>query len=79
MLFRFIFYLVIAYTALRIVRWLIKPTTRGARRMAAGRPRPSQMIRCATCGMFITQTSALALGGREFCSKSCAERRVHSA
>ena len=79
MLFRFIFYLVIAYTALRIVRWLINPTPRAARRMAARRPRPSQMIRCAACGMFITQTSALALGGREFCSKSCAERRVHSA
>ena len=78
MLFRFIFFMVLAYTAVRVVRWLIKPSP-AARRMPSRSRGSSQMIRCETCGMFVTQTSALALGGRQFCSKSCAEQRVHSA
>ena len=79
MLFRFILYMVLAYTALRVVRWLINPSSSMARRVSARGARSSQMIRCARCGMFVTQKSALALGGREFCSKSCADQRVHSA
>ncbi len=79
MLFRFILFLVLAYTVLRVVRWLINPSSSAGRRVAARGPRPSHMIRCATCGMFVTQKSALALEGREFCSKSCALQRVHSA
>lgn len=77
MLFRFILFLVLAYAVLRVVRWLIKPSS--SARVASRGPGPSHMIRCATCGMFVTQKSALALGGREFCSKSCAEQRVHRA
>jgi hypothetical protein len=79
MLFRFILFLVLAYTVLRAIRWLIGPSSSTGRRVAARDPRPAHMIRCARCGMFVTQKSALALGGREFCSKSCAEQRIHSA
>lgn len=76
---RFILFLVIAYTVLRAVRWLIKPSSPASRRVVGRDNSPSHMIRCTTCGMFVTQKSALALGGQEFCSKSCAEQRVHSA
>ena len=78
MFFRFIVYMILAYTALRIVRWLITPSRLAARRFSASGTRSSQMIRCTRCGMFVTQKSALMLGGREFCSKSCADQRVHS-
>lgn len=79
MLLRFIVFLVIAYTVLRVVRWLINPSQAGARRVASRGPRSAHMIRCPTCGVFVTQKSALSLGGREYCSKNCAEQRVHSA
>lgn len=79
MLLKFILFLVLAYTLLRVVRWLGNPSTSGRRRVGNRSPGAAHMIRCATCGLFVTQKSALALGGREFCSKSCAEQRVHSA
>jgi hypothetical protein len=78
MLLKFILFLVLAYTLLRVVRWLGNPSPSGGRRVADRSPRAAHMIRCATCGLFVTQKSALVLGGREFCSKSCAEQRVHS-
>src|SRR2546426_845749 len=73
MLLRFIIYTILAYLVLRLVRKLLGPSqrnTRASRRSA----RSAQMIRCESCGMFITQSSALMVGGREFCSKSCAQR-----
>lgn len=79
MLFKFILFLVFAYTLLRVVRWLGNQSPSAGRRTANRSPRAAHMIRCASCGLFVTQKSALTLGGREFCSKSCAEQRVHSA
>jgi len=72
MFLRFILYCILAYLALRLVRRLLTPTA-GSSRTATREARPAQMIRCENCGMFITQTSALLVGGREFCSKSCAQ------
>jgi hypothetical protein len=75
MFFRFILYCVLAYFALRFVRRLLSPPRSvGGSRAAKREAVPAQMIRCENCGMFITQTSALLVAGREFCSKSCAQK-----
>lgn len=74
MLLRFILYSILAYLVLRFVRRLLAPArARGSRAPTDG-ARSAQMIRCESCGMFITQTSALLIGGREFCSKGCAKK-----
>ena len=74
MFFRFILYCILAYLALRFVRRLLSPGRLGGSRAAKREAMPAQMIRCENCGMFITQTSALFVAGREFCSKSCAQK-----
>jgi len=75
MLFRFIFYCVLAYLAWRFVRWLLTPSPRrsGADRRAR---QVAPLVRCETCGMFVTESSALAVGGRDFCSRHCLEQRA---
>lgn len=72
--FRFIIYCVLAYFAYRFVRRLLSPASGGGSGAATREARPAQMIRCENCGMFITQTSALLAGGREYCSKSCVQK-----
>ncbi len=74
MFFRFLIYSVLAYLALRFVRRLLSPTSARRSRTIRREAGPAQMIRCESCGMFITQTSALLIRGREFCSKSCAQK-----
>ena len=77
MLLRFIFYCVLAYMAWRFVRWLVTPSSRLNR---AGTPRRSAaMVRCETCGMFITESSALVVGGRDFCSRQCLDQKARRA
>ena len=71
---RFLIYCVLAYLAFRFVRRLLTPATGGGVFKATRESGPAQMIRCDNCGMFITQTSAFLVGGREFCSKSCAQK-----
>ena len=74
MFLRFIIYSVLTYLVIRFVRRLLSS---GPRRQSRVRPREAgsaQMIRCESCGMFITQSSALLVGGREFCSKPCAQK-----
>ena len=72
---RFIFYCILAYLVMRFVRWLITPS-RARSRGATNAPRNATMVRCETCGMFITQRSALAAGGHDFCSRNCLEQRA---
>jgi hypothetical protein len=74
MFFKFIVYCILAYLAIRFVRKLLSPPVRGSSRATPREPTPSHMIRCENCGMFITQTSALLVGGREFCSSACAHK-----
>ncbi len=74
MFFRFIFYCILAYVALRFVRRLLSPRSQRLSRNRSREPGPAQMIRCQNCGMFITQNSALLIGGRDYCSRICAER-----
>ncbi len=83
-LFRIILYIVLAYMVLRFVKRVLSPTraagSRSYRRsQARGRQNTisSRTVRCENCGMFITEKSALMVGGTEFCSKGCAEARVH--
>jgi hypothetical protein len=71
---KFILYCILAYLALRFVRRLLSPRSGGGSRAAKREAMSAQMIRCENCGMFITQTSALLVAGREFCSKSCAQK-----
>jgi hypothetical protein len=75
---RFIFYCILAYLSLRFVRWLIKPA-RARVRQGGGGQRGATMIRCETCGMFVTERSALATEGHDFCSRQCLERRARRA
>lgn len=78
MLFRFLLYCFLAYLALRFIRWLMTPSSARARRTRQAR-RTAAMVRCQTCGMFITEKSALAVGGQDFCSRHCLERRARQA
>ena len=76
MILRFLFYSLIAYIILRLIRWLFTPSRP---RQTARARRAAQMVRCEACGMFITKSSALMAGDRDFCSKTCLEQKVHSA
>ena len=74
MFLRFIFYTILAYIILRFVTWLISaPSNRKSGGRTKAGPRAAQMVRCGSCGMFITQNSALVVGGRGFCSRACAQ------
>jgi hypothetical protein len=80
MLFRFIFYCVLAYLALRFMKWLLRPApSSSSRGKTTRRSASSQMVRCSACGMFITKGSALMLGGSDFCSETCYEQKVRRA
>jgi hypothetical protein len=72
---RFIFYCILAYLVMRFVRWLITPSRARAGR-AGSAPPNATMVRCETCGMFVTQRSALVAGGHDFCSRNCLEQRA---
>lgn len=80
MLFKFIFYCVLAYLTLRFIKWVLRParpSPTGGR--TAPRGRSSEMVRCDACGMFITKSSALMVAGGDFCSRACYEQKVHRA
>jgi hypothetical protein len=72
--FRFLIYCVLAYLAFRFVRRLLTPASGVGPGGNTRKSAAAQMIRCENCGMFITQSSALLVSGREFCSKSCAQK-----
>src|SRR5437667_11887041 len=74
MFFRFIIYSILAYLAIRFIRRLLSPARPRGPRVATRAGGPAQLIRCQNCGMFVTQTSALLVGGREFCSRACAQK-----
>lgn len=78
MILRIILYTFIAYLAMRVIRWLFTPSRSRPRPVARGR-RSSPMVRCEACGMFITKSSALMAGDRDFCSKKCLEQKVDTA
>ena len=75
---KFIFYCILAYLGMRLIRWLITPS-RGRAKQSGGDRRGATMVRCETCGMFVTERSALAAGGHDFCSRQCLERRARRA
>jgi hypothetical protein len=67
-----------------------RPVSRSGR-SGSGRPGPgrsgavipreksSVMVRCESCGTFLTQGSALMIGGKHFCSSSCVEQKARKA
>jgi len=69
---RFIIYSILAYLILRFVRKLLAPAPGPSSRRSPSDTRSARMIRCDNCGMFVTQSSALLVAGREFCSRDCA-------
>jgi hypothetical protein len=79
MFLKFLLYSVIAYFVIRFVRSFISGTKSAkiASGQAAGqKPRKTvaaTMIRCDSCGTFITENSAMHAGNRLFCSNSCAK------
>lgn len=76
MLLKFILYSVIAYFVIRLVKSLvIGAKSGGAIKGQAGARKTvaATMIRCDSCGTFITQGSALSAGNQLFCSNSCAK------
>jgi len=73
LLFRFIFYSILAYAVLRFIRWLLASASPRKSASSNREARPAQMIRCRHCGMFVTQRSAIVAAGEEFCSQSCAQ------
>ncbi|HKP10869.1 MAG TPA: PP0621 family protein [Blastocatellia bacterium] len=75
---RLVFYLILAYLAMRFIRWLVTPSRARSRQSEKGR-RGATMVRCATCGMFVTERSALVAEGHDFCSRQCLERRARRA
>ena len=88
-LVKLILYFIIAYMLLRFARRMLSgfgsPATSGRE---AGRPRPapseprissSQTVRCDNCGVFVTEKSALLVGDKGFCSKSCVDSGIHNS
>ena len=75
MFLRFVFYCILAYFAWRFVRWLMSPSPARSKRPTFSR-HPAQMVRCESCGMFITEGSAMVVEGHDFCSRTCLEERA---
>ena len=81
MLLKFILFSVIAYFLIRFVRGLISGVNGSPANAGQGKPPRREptanssalMIRCAACGTFITETSAVLSGSSIFCSNSCAK------
>jgi hypothetical protein len=83
MLLKFILYSVIAYLVIRFIRSFISGAagsklhaSAGTRQTPRREPRKkvaSTMIRCASCGTFITENSALQAGSDIYCSNPCAK------
>ena len=76
MLFRFIFYTILAYIVIRVVRrFLGVPQVTSRQRQNVVSDRTSRMVRCESCGTFVAETRALVRGNKDFCSKACAENK----
>jgi hypothetical protein len=79
MFLKFLLYSVIAYFVIRFVRSFIsgaKSTKTASGQTVGQKPRKTvaaTMIRCDSCGTFITENSAMHTGSRFFCSNSCAK------
>ena len=76
MLLRFIFYTIVAYIVIRVVRrFLGVPQAASRQRLHVVSDRTSRMVRCESCGTFVAETRALVKGNKDFCSKACAENK----
>ena len=76
MLFKFIFYSIVAYLLVRAIRRFLGVRPIGSRqRMHVEGNRTSRMVRCESCGTFVAETRALLVGNKDFCSKACAESK----
>ncbi len=83
-LIKFIIYSVIAYFVISFIKSLLgaaksSPQTTAKSASTSRSKDNSLMIRCAACGTFITQSSAIALGNNQFCSNACAGVRAQKA
>jgi len=69
MLLKFIFYTIVAYLAIRVIRRFlgVRPIASRQRLHVAG-DRASRMVRCESCGTFVAETRALVKGNKDFCS-----------
>lgn len=86
---KLIIYIILLLLVIRFLRRFIgrvlfparsAPRSGGPRRGQAGaHGQASKMVRCQACGTFITESSALVVGGGGFCSKACAESKLSRA
>jgi hypothetical protein len=84
MVLRFILFSIIAYFLIRFVRGMVSGLTNSqanaGREKAPGRKpgatSSALMIRCASCGTYITERSAVLSGSHIFCSNSCAKTGI---
>lgn len=81
MVLRFILFSIIAYFLIRFVRGMksgLANSQANAGQKKAPERKPDTassalMIRCAACGTYITERSAVLSGSHVFCSNSCAK------
>jgi hypothetical protein len=84
LIIRLIAYSIITYLLLSFVRRVLDRSLSASRhRPVSGRPpaRPvksSVMVRCESCGTFVTRELTLSLGGKTFCSSACLEQKARS-
>ena len=84
-LLQFIIYSIVAYAVLRFIKSLLGgPSSKAGANARARRgsrlrkAKSATMVRCENCGTFITESSALMIAGKGFCSEACAEgSKVH--
>ncbi|HJQ70599.1 MAG TPA: PP0621 family protein [Blastocatellia bacterium] len=84
---KLIIYFILLLLVIRMIRRFIgrllspapRATRSAGRREARGRAQSSRMVRCQVCGTFVTESSALVVGGSGFCSEACAQRRLSRA
>jgi len=79
MLIRFIIYSLIAYFAIRLVKSLLAKPNSSPRKSSGARSGSAAMVKCAVCGTYITERSALLAGNGTYCSELCAGSRIRTA
>jgi hypothetical protein len=71
---RLLIFFVLSIIVLRLVRRIVSAAITPGPKQKVRRPKSAQMVRCATCGTFITVKSALVVRDRDFCSPACASQ-----
>ncbi len=79
-LIRLLTYFVVGYLFWKFLKWLVAPAKKRGD-SSGGNPGGKAMllIKCNACGMFITESRALMVRGRAYCSTACAGTAANRA